>query len=978
MLDGGTIFILDATKRPIESEVLLVNSIPFKVVIQTRHPGRPPLVVRTYPTWSEKVLTGVINLSIFNPSTHENLTLELQLDYNMNEGGQCTAPHPLKFPNNPALDRFIAEGKVGISLIFQPREKKTCSTLWNDTARTDGPALVQRAEQYRPSNRQRFGIVGLRNLGASCYLNSVLQSLFHCPAFRRLIYSLDARTLPFVDRENVVLNLQILFRDMQTSPRDCNPDALMTSFGFRREQRHEQQDATEMWVVLVDNLRQKFNGSIRDQFTELFFSRIQTVKSNEAVGFYAAQEEQEYSSITVYLEGCKSISDCIQAYLSPAYVDDYKIEGTDEQGVLLQKQFLVASDVLAIHLARWEFDIGSERFRKLNQAIDFDDFLQVPVAGEKVLYTLHAIFVHEGQMGGGHYFVYVRPTTLDVWFDISDVSIQQATWETVKSRAALNAYFMLYARMDRDEYLYLAVQDEEVPPAVHEAATTAELEFTEITIVTRDLIAENAAQMRPGFRSDKALQIEIGKSWSVSKLYEQMHEQFGMAKESFRLWQCDFDGRPTKFLAASEGSVLSSLRDCRCLYVEDARYEDVGDNQFLVFLKLFSAAEATVSLKVDGLVGADMTIDGIAATVQAPFGHPATTQYDVFRERSSGDAELLSPTTVMSDKRLGCGTILVFQAKADRYVAPPVDYASVWFEEGADRADGSYTYFLRAKQQTIEARVGLFSMPEDDICIIRYPSDLTLTDLKTFIAPRLGVVWNPQQNSLFLFYATRGSLSFMGKNNENRQPLSDREPARIMVHFTDAHAEDAVKDWKIFLIHIAHDHVNVDTSICVASPRDTSIGDVIDANGAAVPNGCLSSMNWDRIGKPVTRDMLLRDLDGDLRIDQLPPDWEVNEMRLTPVWVSAGSGPEALKPMAFYIDLRPGETISQIRARIFRIIPDGETAKLRLELEWKEPTKGRHTEKFTLWDVADLIREFVVIRPSGEFRQSGGGIRITN
>jgi ubiquitin C-terminal hydrolase len=976
-MEGATIFILDATKNPLESEELLVGSIPFKVVIGGPQ-RRSPIVVRTYPTCSESVLTGIIKLSIFNPSTHENASVELQLDYNMNKDGKCTAPPPLKFPHNPSLARFIADGKVGVSLIFTPSKKRASPFLWNSQQKP-GVLLTERTQQYRLSNREKFGLVGLRNLGASCYLNSVLQSLFHCPAFRRLIYSVDARKLPFPDRENVILNLQILFNDMQTSPRDCNPDALMTSFGFRREQRHEQQDATEMWIVLVDNLRSKFNGAMRDQFTELFFSRIRTVKSNEAVGFYEAEDQQEYSSITVYLQGCKSMVDCIQAYLSPAYVEDYKIENTDVCGVLLQKQFLIVSDVLAIHLARWEFDIASEQFHKLDQAIDFEDFLQVPVADENVLYTLHAIFVHEGHMVGGHYFVYVRPTIDDVWFGISDVTIERASWEVVKSRGAQNAYFMVYARMDRDKDLYRAVQDDEIPPDVREAARATELEFTEITIITRDMIAENASQLRAGFRSEKAMQIEIGKTWSVKKLYEHVRDQLKMANESFRLWQCDYDGRPVKFLSTSDTGALNLLRNGRCLYVEDAKYQDVGDNQLLVFLKLFSAADATVSLKVDGLVDTDVTIDGIAATVQGPFGHPPTTQYDVFRERYSGDAELLAPTTVISHKQLGCGTILIFQAKTDRYTAPPVDYAFDWFKEGPDRADGSYIYFLRTKQQTVEARVGLFSVPEDDICVIRYPNDLTLAELKTFIAPRLGVAWNPQQNSLFLFYATSGCLSFMGKNNENRQPLSDRaEQGRIMVHFTDAHAEDAIKDWKVFLIHIAHNHIDIDRSICVTSPPDTPIGDIIDANGAAVPNGFLSSMSWDRIGKPATRDMLLKDLEGDLRIDQLPPDWRVDEMRLTPVWVSAGSKTEALKPMAFYIDLRPGETIQQIRARIFGFVPEGVTAKLRLELGWKEPTKGRIAETFTPWDIADLIREFIVIRPSGEFRQSGGGIRITN
>jgi hypothetical protein len=119
-MDGATVFMLDVTKTPIESEVLPVDSIPFKVAIHAPGPRRSPVVVRTYPTWNEKILTGVIEISIFNPTTRVSEMVRLQLDYNMSGSGQCVSPPPLKFPSNPPLSKFIANGKVGISLLFRP------------------------------------------------------------------------------------------------------------------------------------------------------------------------------------------------------------------------------------------------------------------------------------------------------------------------------------------------------------------------------------------------------------------------------------------------------------------------------------------------------------------------------------------------------------------------------------------------------------------------------------------------------------------------------------------------------------------------------------------------------------------------------------------------------------------------------------------------------------------------------------------
>jgi hypothetical protein len=51
---------------------------------------------------------------------------------------------------------------------------------------------------------------GLNNHGATCYINSVLQSLYHLPSFCLLIYEMDpCSSKP--DSANIPLNLQCLF-----------------------------------------------------------------------------------------------------------------------------------------------------------------------------------------------------------------------------------------------------------------------------------------------------------------------------------------------------------------------------------------------------------------------------------------------------------------------------------------------------------------------------------------------------------------------------------------------------------------------------------------------------------------------------------------------------------------------------------------------------------------------------------------------
>lgn len=70
-----------------------------------------------------------------------------------------------------------------------------------------------------PEPRGAVGLCGLDNLGTTCYLNSLLQSLFYTPLFRQALFSLTPEQLGVraakADRTRVIpLELQRLFARM--------------------------------------------------------------------------------------------------------------------------------------------------------------------------------------------------------------------------------------------------------------------------------------------------------------------------------------------------------------------------------------------------------------------------------------------------------------------------------------------------------------------------------------------------------------------------------------------------------------------------------------------------------------------------------------------------------------------------------------------------------------------------------------------
>jgi len=59
--------------------------------------------------------------------------------------------------------------------------------LVNDTLIVEAEVLVRRIVDYWTyDSKKETGYVGLKNQGATCYMNSLLQTLYHIPYFRKV------------------------------------------------------------------------------------------------------------------------------------------------------------------------------------------------------------------------------------------------------------------------------------------------------------------------------------------------------------------------------------------------------------------------------------------------------------------------------------------------------------------------------------------------------------------------------------------------------------------------------------------------------------------------------------------------------------------------------------------------------------------------------------------------------------------------
>lgn len=293
---------------------------------------------------------------------------------------------------------------------------------------------------FNDSSKKETGYVGLNNQGATCYMNSLLQSLYHLPAFRRLVYE-----MPTTGTEDanisIPLNLQRLFCQMQFSSRSCSTVNLTKSFGWGSAETFQQHDIEEFLRVLIDNLENKMQGtSLQDSIPRLFRGRYRNYIKCKNVDYRTVKEENFYD-LSMEVKGIPNLLDSFKNYVKPEELtgdNKYSTEKYGKQDAIMGVEFVEFPPVLHLQLIRFTYDPTqptgmtkiNDRF-EFPESIDLTDFLAMdsPCRDRSNIYDLYGVLVHSGGALGGHYYAFLRTSTSPQWYKFNDSHVSKDSVE---------------------------------------------------------------------------------------------------------------------------------------------------------------------------------------------------------------------------------------------------------------------------------------------------------------------------------------------------------------------------------------------------------------------------------------------------------------------------------------------------------------------------------------------------------------------
>lgn len=352
--------------------------------------------------------------------------------------------------------------------------------------------------------------------------------------------------------------------------------------------------------------------------------------------------------------------------------------------------------------------------------IDLSSFEETPEGEEpkQLLYRLHSVLVHSGDMHGGHYFSFVRPDCETNWFKFNDERVSKATTaEAVMQNFGMsqddcvvnnvgqrrnvnmqkkfsNAYMLVYVRASEIPVLLRQLTEKDIPVHLRERFLKEELEQQQapLKMTVRLVLGETLMQHQDsGFVLwDNVMQISMMKCDTIARLKEVVSEITNIPPEQQRLWTFAMrennTNRIDKALTAEDDALcllnipaqhnITTLR----LYFEKLlpggkpldKRKDV-----LIFLKFFDVKKQRLKYMGSLIVPVTQLVGDIVEIIEKRLDVPDDEHLAVWEEITNLRIEEPDMEQTLLQARIGNGDILVFQRM-------PNDETS----EGRERAGG--------------------------------------------------------------------------------------------------------------------------------------------------------------------------------------------------------------------------------------------------------------------------------------------------
>ena len=321
--------------------------------------------------------------------------------------------------------------------------------------------------------------IGLKNMTATCYMNSIIQQFFMIPMLRETILSIENK-----NNDNVLFQLQLLFSALKTYEyKFYNPKPFVIKSGLSF---YEQMDADEYYGQLIDKIENDIKSLYKNidecPYKDLFkfFFGIKVLDELKFVDCgHKRYNEFYYNNIQLEIKGFNNIFESLKNYCKTEIMDgDNKIncEICNTKRTCHKRQiFKSLPNILVVALKRFEFDYDTMLKIKVNDYFEFPfelnmkNYLIEENSEKNTIYELTGITIHDGVADSGHYYDLIKGQD-GIWYIFNDTSVKIFSKDKIPEEAfgdknsedelnkdeqseedKKNAYILIYTKKNFDK-----------------------------------------------------------------------------------------------------------------------------------------------------------------------------------------------------------------------------------------------------------------------------------------------------------------------------------------------------------------------------------------------------------------------------------------------------------------------------------------------------------------------------------------------
>lgn len=292
--------------------------------------------------------------------------------------------------------------------------------------------LEKNIKEGEAERRKPGELVGLKNLGATCYVNIYLQLWYFNLRFKNAVYMLDTPCRSSPNQSNALSlcdHLQLIFGLLECSISTCvDPAGFIDCLGLATDLQQDAQEFSKLFMGMLE-AKPELLPVIQGQFSGLYEYRTECLTCHAVTECPAM-----FYELDLNIQGNKDLKKCIQEFLKEEmltgenqyYCD--KCQGKQDAVRCIKLKKLPPT--LSLQLLRFVYDCSTHQRHKLSTNLTFPDQLNFSdfvtcnkesVFRKDMVYQLSAVLIHRGpSASSGHYIAHILDTTSGNWYKFND------------------------------------------------------------------------------------------------------------------------------------------------------------------------------------------------------------------------------------------------------------------------------------------------------------------------------------------------------------------------------------------------------------------------------------------------------------------------------------------------------------------------------------------------------------------------------